>query len=154
MKNSGKSIVVFMIVIMVIALLGSLAFFFLPAKGGFSSGDTTRWVASRYVIGQTAAMDSAQAAAIVSQPVEILAKEIQFQGQVCTNLVTQAETVKTMDYLAETWKATPEMLSIQQADLKVIKTNCDIPGFQEYMLLDGGKLMIGLDGVFFEFVPK
>lgn len=154
MVNMNGKTRLILVAALVLIVLAAGVVFFLPSLGRFSSGDTTRWVISRYVIGPVAALDTAQAGALISQQVEILPTEIRFQGKTCRNLVTRAETVDTLDYLSGNWKASPELLGLSQAELQVIHTNCDIPGFQDYMLLDGGKLLIGLDGVFFEFEPK
>lgn len=150
---NGKARLVAIAAVVLIVLVAGVVFF-LPSLGGFSSRDTTRWVITRYVIGPVSALDTAQAGAMVSQQVEILPTEIRFQGKTCPNLVTRAETVNAPDYLSSSWKVSPELLGLRQTELQVIHTNCDIPGFQDYMLLDGGKLLIGLDGVFFEFDPK
>jgi hypothetical protein len=153
MKSQQNRTIVYILAVIVLMLV-VVIIFFLPSLGGFSSRDTTRWVASRYVFGQVAAMETSQADALLKQQVEILPTEIRWQGKTCTGLVTRAETFNTQDYLAGTWQTSPQALGIQQSELQVISTNCDIPGFQEYLLFGGGQLVIGLDGVFFVFDPQ
>lgn len=153
MNSQQNRTMVYAVAVSVLILV-VVIIFFLPSLGGFSSRDTTHWVATRYVFGQVAAMEKSQAEALLNQQVEILPTEIRWQGKTCTGLVTRAEKFNTQDYLAGTWQVTPQALGIQQSELQVISTNCDLPGFQEYLLLDGGQLVIGLDGVFFVFEPK
>ena len=151
MGKNGKKIIIFIVILVLLALV---VVNFVPSLGRFSSKDTSRWVAIRYVFGKVAAMDQAQAEAILSQPVDITATQILFQGKTCQNLITQMETVKSTDYLVTTWQITPELLGIQDTNLQVVKTNCDIPGFQEYVQLGTGQLIVWLDGVFFLFDPR
>lgn len=153
MNIKQNSTVVPMIAGFVLLLVVAIIFF-LPSLGGFSSRDTIHWVATRYVLGQVAGMDETEARAVLSQAVEILPTEIRFQGKTCSNLITRSETFNATDYLVGMWQTTPQQLGIQKNDLQVITTNCDIPGFQEYVLLDGGQLGIWLDGVFFVFDPQ
>ena len=65
----------------------------------------------------------------------------------------QKETAKAAEYLSSAWKETPQSLGIDVQQLQVFKTNCSLPGFQEYMRLDDGRLIVPIDGVFVFFEP-
>lgn len=151
MKNNKTLMIIFAVVLTVL-ILGLI--FFLPSLGGFSSKDTTRWTVSRFIIGKVSAMDQSQAQALISTPIDIKATEINFMGKSCQNLVTTQETVNSAEYLTGTWQTTPSELGINQSELKVVKTNCEIPGLSEYIVLETGQLIINQDGVFFVFDPK
>jgi hypothetical protein len=58
-----------------------------------------------------------------------------------------------MEYLSHVYHTPPEALGVENEVLEVVKTNCSLPGFAEYMRLKGRRLMIHLNGVFFYFEP-
>jgi hypothetical protein len=144
-----------LIVVVALILLGFAAVFYLPnSAGGLFATPTTRWTVVSYVPGQLVAMSEDDARAMVSQPVTIDKASISFKGRSCENITFREENTAAADYLLETWHATPDMLGIKAAEVQVVKTGCDIPGFKEYIRLDTGQLVIGLDGYFFILDPQ
>ncbi|MFH1906404.1 MAG: hypothetical protein ABIL11_03320 [Chloroflexota bacterium] len=111
------------------------------------------WTVSGYVIGKGSAWGEQDAKALLFKPLDMNDTEITFDGQTCNNVNFQQETVNAAEYLSSAWQATPQTLGIEDQELQVFKTNCALPGFQEYMRLDDGRLIVPINGVFFFFEP-
>jgi hypothetical protein len=111
------------------------------------------WTVSGYVIGKGSAWGEQDAKALLFKPLDINDTEITFDGQTCKNVNFQQETVNAAEYLSSVWQATPQTLGIEDQELQVFKTNCALPGFQEYMRLGDGRLIVPINGVFFFFEP-
>ncbi|MCX6034296.1 MAG: hypothetical protein NTV38_04870 [Chloroflexi bacterium] len=111
------------------------------------------WTVSGYVIGNGSSWGEQDAKAFLFKPLDMNDTEITFGGQVCKNVTFQQETVNTAEYLSSVWQATSQTLGIEDQDLQVFKTNCTLPGFQEYMRLGDGRLIVPINGVFFFFEP-
>ena len=111
------------------------------------------WTVSGYVIGKGSAWGEQDAKALLFKPLDINDTEITFDGQTCKNVNFQQETVNAAEYLSSVWQATPQTLGIEDQELQVFKTNCALPGFQEYMRLGDGRLIVPIHGVFFFFEP-
>jgi hypothetical protein len=119
------------------------------------SGNAMRvlWTVSAYVIGKDSTWSDAEAKALLFQPLDITETEISFGGQACRNVTFQKETVNSADYLSGVWKTTPQALGIEEQELEVFKTDCSLPGFQEYVRLTDSRLIVPINGVFFFFDP-
>jgi hypothetical protein len=111
------------------------------------------WTVSGYVIGKGSAWGEQDAKALLFKPLDMNDTEIIFDSQVCKNVNFQQETVNAAEYLSSVWQATPKTLGIEDQELQVFKTNCALPGFQEYMRLGDGRLIVPINGVFFFFEP-
>jgi len=111
------------------------------------------WTVSGYVIGKDSDWGEQDAQALLFKPLDINDTEITFDGQVCKNVNFQKETVPAAEYLSSAWQSTPQTLGIEDQELQVFKTDCALPGFQEYMRLGDGRLVVPINGVFFFFEP-
>jgi uncharacterized lipoprotein len=111
------------------------------------------WTVSGYVIGNGSSWGEQDAKALLFKPLDMNDTEITFDGQTCKNVTFQQETVNTAEYLSSVWQATPQTLGIEDQELQVFKTNCALSGFQEYMRLGDGRLIVPINGVFFFFEP-
>ena len=111
------------------------------------------WTVSNYVIGRNASWDEQAAQALLFKPLDINDTQIIFDGKACQGVSFQQSTVNAADYLSSTWQTTPTELGIEVTELQVFKTNCGLPGFQEYMRLGDGRLIVPIKGVFFFFQP-
>lgn len=111
------------------------------------------WTVSGYVFGKASAMDEQEAKALLFKPLDIKETEIIFNGGICKGVTFQKEIVDTAQYLATIWQITPETLGIDEQKIQVITTNCDIPGFHQYMRLSDRRLIVPINGVFFFFEP-
>jgi hypothetical protein len=88
------------------------------------------------------------------KPLDVTDTEIIFDGQACQGVSFQRETVSTSEYLSNVWNISPQDLGVGDQEVQVIKTNCSLPGFQEYMRLKDRRLVVPINGIFFFFEPK
>lgn len=63
------------------------------------------------------------------------------------------EKVDATQYLAEKYQITPAMLGCREEMIEVIRTNCNLSGFSEYMRLRDRKLIVPINGILFVFEP-
>ena len=120
-----------------------------------SSGVSMRvlWTVSGYKVGDGAVWGEEEARKMLFKPLDIDASTITFDGKTCRDVIFEREKVNAKEYLNHIYHTTPEALGIEQEVVEVVKTNCDLPGFAEYMHLRDRRLIIHLNGVFFYFEP-
>ena len=120
------------------------------------SGTTMRvlWTVSGYIIGKAATWGEGEAKALLFKGLDINETQIIFDGQACSGVSFQSEKVNAADYLAGTWQTTIEELGIKDEQVQVVRTNCDLPGFNEYLRLSDRRLIVPINGVFFFFEPN
>jgi hypothetical protein len=125
------------------------------AVGVGNKGLTMRvlWTVSAYHIGKNAAWGKAEAHNMLFKPLDINTSSITFDGQTCHNVTFETEIVDAAKYLAERYQTTPQTIGFEEKTLKVIKTDCFLPGFSEYMRLKDRRLIVPINGVLFFFEP-
>ena len=111
------------------------------------------WTVSAYHIGKNAAWGKAEAQDMLFEPLDITASSITFDGQTCQDVTFETENVDAAKYLAERYQTTPQTIGFEEKTLKVIKTDCFLPGFSEYMRLRDRRLIVPINGVLFFFEP-
>ena len=111
------------------------------------------WTVSEYKLGENAVWGEEEARKLLFKPLDIDANKITFDGQMCHDVIFKREKVNAKEYLDHAYHTTPRALSIEEEVVEVVKTNCDLPGFAEYMRLRDSRLMIHINGVFFYFRP-
>jgi hypothetical protein len=111
------------------------------------------WKVSEYRLGINAVWGEKEARQMLFRPLDITAASITFNGKTCRDVSFKKETVKTKEYLENAFHATPQALGIEGETIEVIKTNCDLPGFGEYLRLKDRRLVIRINGVFFYLKP-
>lgn len=122
-----------------------------PASDGVSI--RVLWTVSGYKISENAVMREDDARKMLFKPLDIGEAYITFDGKTCRNIIFKKETVKVKEYLHRAYQIMPQTIGIDQETSEVIKTNCDLPGFGEYMRLKDRRLVIYIKGVFFFFEP-
>jgi len=120
-------------------------------KGGMAM--RVLWTVSAYHIGKNAAWGKAEARNMLFKPLDINTSSITFDGQTCRDVTFETEIVDAAQYLVEKYQATPQSFNLEEKTLKVIKTNCCLPGFSEYMRLRDRRLIVPINGVLFVFEP-
>lgn len=120
-------------------------------KGGMAM--RVLWTVSAYHIGKNAAWGKAEAHNMLFKPLDINTSSITFDGQNCHDVTFETEIVDAAKYLAEGYQTTPQTFGFEEKTLKVIKTNCWLPGFSEYMRLRDRRLIVPINGVLFVFEP-
>lgn len=111
------------------------------------------WTISKYVIGPNAKWSEEDARKLLFKPLDIDVNSITFDGKTCRDITFKKEQVKAKEYLAQAYNTTPQALGIEVETIEVIKTNCDLPGFDRYLRLPYARLAIYIKGVFFFFEP-
>jgi len=111
------------------------------------------WTVSGYKIGANALWGNEEARNMLFKPLDITATTITFDGNKCSNVIFKKEIVKTKEYLDNFFHATPPLLDIAGDTVEVMKTDCNLPGFAEYLRLKDRRLVIHINGVFFYFEP-
>ena len=123
----------------------------LVVSGGVSM--RVLWTVSEYKVGEGAAWGEEEARKLLFKPLDIDAARITFDGRTCRDVIFQREKVNAKEYVDRAYRTTPQALGIQEEAVEVVKTNCDLPGFAEYIRLKDRRLIIFLNGVFFYFTP-
>ena len=124
-----------------------------PLVGSDGVSMRVLWTVSNYKIGQGAAWGEEEARNLLFKPLDIDTDKITFDGQTCRNVVFEERMVNAKDYLHQVFQTTPQALGVEQESLEVVKTNCNLAGFAEYVRLKDRRLIIHLNGVFFYFKP-
>jgi hypothetical protein len=129
-----------------------------PPKAAAESGRVgvslrALWAISGYFIGQNSTWGEREAKGLLFKSLDISRDSITFDGQVCKGVQFQKETVATTEYLRNVWQVTSEDLGVEDREIQVVKTNCKIAGFQEYLRLSDNRLLVSINGVFFTFEP-
>ncbi len=124
-----------------------------PPAAGVGNSIRILWRVTEYKVGESAVWGEEEAQKLLFKPLDIGATYITFDGKTCRNIVFKKTRVKAEEYLDQAYHTSPRALGIGEEALEVVKTNCDMPGFAEYVRLKDRRLVIHIDGVFFYFEP-
>jgi hypothetical protein len=111
------------------------------------------WTISNYIITPGEKWGENEARSLLFKPLDIGSSYITFNGQTCRDISFISEVVNTDEYLSQRHQTTPQMLGIKEKTIRVVKTNCRLPGFSEYIRLADRRLIIWIEGAFFFFEP-
>jgi hypothetical protein len=125
----------------------------LPPTVGGGVSMRVLWRVSEYRGGGNAVWGKEEARTLLFKPLDMDATTITFDGKTCRDIIFKKETVKAKEYLDHVFHATPQALGIEEEVVEMVKTNCDLPGFSEYMRLKDRRIVIYINGVFFYFEP-
>jgi len=123
----------------------------LIANGGVSM--RVLWTVSEYKVGKGAVWGEEEARKLLFKPLDIDATQITFDGRTCRDVIFHRDKVNAKEYVDRAYRTTPQALGIEEETVEVVKTNCTLPGFGEYVRLKDRRLIIYLNGVFFYFTP-
>lgn len=120
-----------------------------------SSGVSMRvlWRISEYKVGNNAVWGDEEARKLLFKTLDIEEAKITFDGRICRDIIFKKEMINAKKYLDRVYSTTPLTLGIDNETVEVIKSNCELPGFAEYMRLKDRRLVIHINGVFFFFEP-
>lgn len=124
-----------------------------PAASGRGVSMRVLWTASHYVITPQAQWKDEDVAKLLIKSLDITENSIRYGSDTCGNIIFNKEKVNTKEYLESVYKTTPQALGIEDETIEVIKTNCNLPGFESYLRLKHGRLAIHISGVFIFFRP-
>lgn len=112
------------------------------------------WRISKYKVGKDAVWGEEEASRLLFKPLDIEGTKITFDGRACQDVIFVKEMVNAKEYLDRVYRTTPRALGINEDVVEVVKTNCALPGFAEYIRLRDRRLVIHINGVFFFFEPS
>jgi hypothetical protein len=124
-----------------------------PPHAGGGVSMRVLWTVSEYRLGESVPWGKEEAQKLLFKPLDIDATTITFAGKTCRDVTFKKETVKAKEYLDQVFHTTPQALGIEDEVVDLVKTNCDLPGFSEYLRLKHGRIVIHINGVFFYFKP-
>jgi hypothetical protein len=127
----------------------------LPAPPAAGGGVSMRilWTVSGYRVGENAVWGKEEAQTLLFKPLDMDASMISFNGKTCLDVTFIKEKVKAKVYLDRLFHTTPQALGIEDEVVERVKTNCDLPGFSEYLRLRDRRIVIHINGVFFYLEP-
>ncbi len=111
------------------------------------------WTVAGFKIGKKAIWGEDEANKFLFKPLDIDDNRITFDGRTCSNIAFKKKIVSTKKYLSQTYRLTPQDIGIEDKFVEVIRTNCSLEGFKEYMRLKDRRLVIHINGVFLFFEP-
>ena len=114
-----------------------------------SAGLKVLWTVLDYKRTDNATWTENEAKGMLFKPLYIDKTSITFGSDKCENIYFKIKEVKASEYLERIYKVDPQWLGITDDPVKLIQTNCDIPGFSEYIRLKDRRLVIFLNGIFF-----
>ncbi|MFH0994521.1 MAG: hypothetical protein V1844_03370 [Pseudomonadota bacterium] len=126
-----------------------------PQSPTMGSGISMRvlWTVSEYRLVANAEWGNEEARKLLFKPLDITATTITFDGKKCSEVTFKKETVTTKEYMDKLFHITPQFLGIADETIEVVKTDCNLPGFAEYLRLKDRRLVIHINGVFFFLEP-
>ncbi len=111
------------------------------------------WTISNYHIGKDAKWGTAEAEKMLFKPLDIDSSTITFNGKNCHDVVFAIDMVNAEQYLKKKYQITPQTLGLKNRTIEVIKSNCGLPGFDEFIRLPDRRLIVRINGVLFVFQP-
>lgn len=111
------------------------------------------WTVSSFYIMNNAIWGEDEARAMLFKPLDIGETSITFDGQTCRDVVFTRESVDAAQYFRERFQVTPQSLGLNEETIRVVKTTCRLPGFDEYVHLSERRLLVPMHGILFFFTP-
>jgi len=113
------------------------------------------WTISDYVLSTNFAGQEADAKGMIFTPLDMTDTQIIFSDEMCIDTVFVEESVVLSEYLTNTWQETTLSLGIEsEKEGTLIRTNCELFGFREYLRLIDGRLIVPYNNVFYFFEPN
>jgi hypothetical protein len=127
------------------------------ADTGRSSGGVSMrvlWVVLDYKRLPDAAWSEEQARSMLFKPLDMGESSITFDGRTCDGLTFESEEIDLAEYVSKLHPEAPALLKVEGQRAILVRTQCDIPGFAEFVRLEDRQLLIHNGGVFFFLKPN
>ncbi|MCI5145119.1 MAG: hypothetical protein D3923_06210 [Candidatus Electrothrix sp. AR3] len=111
------------------------------------------WSITSFYFGNNPEWSEEEAKKMLFKPLFIDSSSIIFDKRSCQDIVSQTSSVDAAKYFSTKYKTMPDVISYEHDTLKVVKTNCHLEGFSEYMRLRDRRVVIHLHGIYFIFDP-
>ena len=124
-----------------------------PTKTEVGESIRILWTVAGYKTHLEGEWGENEAREMLFKPLDVTPSSITFSGQTCREITFSRESADAASYLSQRWSIAPQTLEISTKTVTVIKTDCRIPGFSEYIQLPDRRLIIQIKGVFFFLEP-
>ncbi len=126
-----------------------------PVSAGAGRGGGMRvlWNVSSFHVGEGAEWGEKEARAMLLKPLDMTSSTITFDGRTCRDVVFSRETVVAEAWFQEKFTVASQALGLEDETVQVMKTDCRIPGFSEYIRLQDNRLIVPMHGILFVFQP-
>jgi hypothetical protein len=125
------------------------------SQAAAGKGDVLRvlWTVSAYHANRQSEPGNFNPQSLLFKPLDITPSRITFNGQQCNDVTSASEQVNFAQYLKKKYQVTPAELGLDDGTATVVRTNCTLPGFNEYLRIPNRKLLVALEGFLFIFEP-
>ncbi|MBM9605780.1 hypothetical protein [Desulfopila inferna] len=144
----------------VLAVLFCLQPLSLCHAGGGNSADgggvTTRalWHVTGFIHGPDAKMTNDEILSYQGRPLNIDDTSLTFGGTTCSPITITRSQADTASYFSKKLFIHQDDVEYTSPTVGVIKTNCDIEGFEEFVRLNDRRLLVSVQGVVFILEPN
>jgi hypothetical protein len=112
------------------------------------------WTVTDYRHGPDSAMSDEEARFYLFSPLDMDSSSITFSNQTCHGISIEKNISLLSQYLDDHFGLKPAELNLADQDVRVINTDCHLPGFSSFIRLKDRRLMVNIMGVFFFFEPN
>lgn len=123
------------------------------SAGGRGVSMRVLWRVSEYKPGKDAVWSEEEARKQLFKPLDMDENQITFDNRTCRDIVFKKELINARKYLDRAYGISPLFLGIDNETVEIISSNCNLPGFAEYIRLRDRRLVINIKGVFFFLEP-
>jgi hypothetical protein len=112
------------------------------------------WTVSGYVLSRNFTGDEEEAGELLFHHLDMGNDYITFSGKQCIGVVFDRQNVNIAEYVSNEWGETPKSLRIENHEMATeVRTNCNLFGFNAYLQLSSGDLIVPYNEVFYSFEP-
>jgi hypothetical protein len=112
------------------------------------------WRVEGYIQGPDATMPPAEILAYQGRQLDMDDTSITFAGKTCTGITFNRHRTDTPTYFSEKLHIHQDDISYPSPTIGVIRTNCALEGFAEFIRLDDRRLLVTVQGVIFILMPN
>jgi hypothetical protein len=103
------------------------------------------WKVTKYVFTEGGARDEKRMSALIGEKARFRAGNIEFAGEICDPAYFRSQTQPAMGYFLAGYHTHPQKLGLRKEQIQVVRTGCDNHSFDEFILLERNKLLLGVD---------
>ncbi|WP_045212885.1 hypothetical protein [Desulfonatronovibrio magnus] len=111
------------------------------------------WSVTAYAPGKAPDMDETEARDMLFMPLDMDEKKIIFAGQKCEGVDFDRQTGSLEEYLGEKHGFGPGYIGLEEQKATIVRTNCGMEGFSEFLRLDDRRIVLEIRGMFFILEP-
>lgn len=113
----------------------------------------SQWQVTAYEFGPNPGLGRAVADIWLGKAARFEEGALEFEDKVCSYRPVPKE-VNAAEYFLAQYKIKPEALGLTEPKILLLRSECDIPGFEALFSLPDGRLLFQREGVFFYLSPQ